>query len=75
MASQMEEFKSKCDVCGKTMVSTEDSYAMIGVFKDNHVDYDPVRKAYRKHYLEKDYNMCVPCYQKVKNFIEDMIKC
>lgn len=72
MASPMELFKSKCDICGKTMIPAEDSYVMIGVFKDNHVDYDPVRKSYLKHYLEKDYNMCIPCYQKVKNFIEGM---
>ena len=68
MASQIEKFKSKCDICGKAMAPTEDSYVMVGFFHDSSTDYDPVRKAYMKHYLEKYYNMCVSCYQ---NFIEE----
>lgn len=71
MASPIELFKSKCYICGKTMVPMEDSYVLIGVFKDNHVDFDPVRKAYSRHYLERECNMCVPCYLKVINFIEE----
>ena len=67
--SDIEKFKSKCSMCLKTIEPEKDSYALIGVFKDNGVDYDPVRKEYLKHYLDREYNLCIPCYQKVINLI------
>ena len=65
----IKKFKSKCHMCLKPIESKKDSYALIGVFMDNNVDYDPVRKGYLKHYLDREFNLCIHCYQKVINFI------
>ena len=69
---ELKQFKSKCYMRLKPIEPQKESYALIGIFKDNYVNYnDPVRKAYLKHYLDREYNLCISCYQKVINFMEE----